>query len=375
MTKTELIVRDMCQPGKASFIVGGQAGSESKGSAAAWLALKSMELAQPFTYVTTNAGAQAGHTSIHKGKRRVSFHMPTAPWIMQDEGYNPIVYLNGGSVIDPEGFEKEIEGYKGDLFVHPNAAIITDECREAENRPNSAQTKIASTRKGVGEAIARKVTRSAQVAKDHPFIRQFVRRIDLNWELRNDARVLVEVPQGVSLSLNHSIFYPHCTSRDCSTTDAASAAGIHPSFCGSSLVVLRSYPIRVGHLIENGETLGESGACFRDQHEISWEDIGVTAERTTVTNRIRRVFTFSIQQLRETFALCRPDVVMLTFCNYIKDPDYFTMIDRAIFAVSKELFLPPPHLIYEYGPTTDDIGEDYHVPTPASTQRALSKSA
>lgn len=365
MTKTELIVRDMLQAGKASFIVGGNWGSESKGSAASWLAKEVAKSWNRYDIVTTNAGAQAGHTSIHKGKRRVSFHMPTAPWIFQDEGLvPPTVYLNAGSIIDPEGFAEEVKGYNGEVFVHPLAAVITDECREEENKAGSAQTKIASTRKGVGAALSRKVARSALTAKDHPLLKDYVRRMDLNYELKvNSSSILVEVPQGVSLSLNHSVFYPHCTSRDCTTGDAAANAGIHPCFVGSTMGVIRTYPIRVGNIVENGETLGQSGACYSDQKEISWEELGVTAEITTVTKRVRRVFTFSVQQLRETFSALRPDVVMLTFVNYIKSQPYLDQIESAIFQVSKELFMPPPRVVYEYGPTSDDILEDYHVNT------------
>src|SRR5579864_1302107 len=168
MSKTELIVRDMCQPGKASLIIGGCFGSESKGSAASWLAYELSKRGQQFDIVSSGAGSQAGHTSIHKGKRRVSFHLPTSPWIFQDEGgFNGIMYLNSGSIITPEVFFEEIKEYKGKVFVHPMAAIVTPECIEAENRADSAQTKIASTRKGVGEALSRKVLRSGMVAKDH----------------------------------------------------------------------------------------------------------------------------------------------------------------------------------------------------------------
>lgn len=360
-TKTDLLIRDMAEPGKASCIIGGQWGSESKGSAAAWLAQEMMKRGCPPAFVTTNAGVQSGHTSIHKDKRRVSFHMPTAPWVMQDEGYLPTVYLNAGSIIDPDVFLEEAKNYEGPIYVHPMAAIITDECREAENRKDSAQTKIASTRKGVGEALARKIARSGKVAKDCPQLADFIRRIDLNWELRNEKSVLVEVPQGVSLSLNHSQFYPYCTSRDITPANALADAGTHPLYVGAVLVVLRTFPIRVGNIVENGETLGQSGAFYPGQKELTWEELGQDREITTVTKRVRRVFTWSTQQLRETFALCRPDTVFLTFCNYLKHQEQLDMIESDIYGVSKELYMPPPRIIYEFGPSTADVGEKYDV--------------
>jgi adenylosuccinate synthase len=374
MTRTDLIVRDMLTPagpheGRTSFIVGGQWGSEAKGSAAAWLAYELAKKGKQYDIVTTNAGAQAGHTSIHKSTRRVSFHLPTAPFIFQDEGgYNGIIYLNAGSVIDVPVLLDELKLLKrtDNVFIHPNAAIITQECKDAEMDAASSNTKIASTRKGVGQAIARKVCRSGLTARDCPELKDFVRRLDLNWYMREGRSVLVEVPQGVSLSLNHSGFYPHTTSRDCTPAQAMSEAGMHPSFYGSCMVVLRTYPIRVGNIVENGEELGQSGACYFDQKETTWEELGQTAEITTVTKRVRRVFTFSAQQILETFIHTRPDCVFLSFCNYVRDPKYLDYIERSIYDASKLLWFPPPRIVYEFGPETTDVSEEYAVPAGTS---------
>lgn len=369
MTKTDLILRDMLTPagphaGRASFIVGGQWGSEAKGSAAAWLAYELAKKDQQYDIVTTNAGAQAGHTSIHNDTRRISFHLPTAPFVFQDEGeYNGIIYLNAGSVVDVPVLMDELKLLKrtDNVFIHPNAAIITQECKDAEMEPSSSNTKIASTRKGVGQAIARKVMRSGLTAKDCPELKGLVRKIDLNWYMREGKTVLVEVPQGVSLSLNHSGFYPHTTSRDCTPAQAMSEAGIHPSFYGACMTVLRTYPIRVGNIVENGVELGQSGAHYYDQREVSWEELGQEAELTTVTKRVRRVFTFSAQQVLETFIHTRPDVVFLSFCNYCKDQEYLDYCERAIMDAAKLLWFPPPRIVYEFGPTTVDVGEEYVV--------------
>lgn len=350
--------------GSASFLVGGQWGSEGKGAAAAWLAYNMAKQGQCYDIVTTDAAAQAGHTSIHKGKKRVVFHLPTVPLIAKDEGLNSFSYVNAGSMIDPEVLEQELKenGLDDQNFaIHPMAAVITEDCKEAERAADSSTTKIASTRKGVGEALARKAMRRGLVARDHPFLKQFVRHMDLNGQLSNGKSVLVEVPQGVSLSLNHSGFYPHTTSRDCTPMSGMSNAGIHPTFYGGTMVVLRTFPIRVGHIVEDGKTLGESGGFYSDQEETSWTELGVEAEITTVTKRVRRVFTFSTKQVRDTFALCRPDVVMLTFANYVKEQKKLDDIVDAINRVAKELWMTPPTIVYEWGPTTVNVGGSYEV--------------
>lgn len=361
------------QKGKASFILGGQFGSEGKGASAALVGMH-----QKFDIYTTNASAQAGHTSIHNGRKRVVFHLPTAPLIAG----SGIIYLNAGCAIDPDVLVRELDehyqaatlkGIDHQFFIHPNAAVITDDCRAAEMREDSAQTRIASTRKGVGEALARKVLRSGQIARDHPFLKQFVRRIDLNSHLLAGKSVLVEVPQGIGLSLNGK-FYPHCTSRDCTVMQAASDAGIHPSFVGKTLLTVRTFPIRVGNIavtrpvpVTTGEYAdpslsveyrrGYSGGCYHDQREITWRELGVEPEITTVTKRVRRVFTFSRLQLYEAMASARPDVIHVTFCDYAT---YDQMVDivRSIVTFAKGLKMAEPEILFQDGPTTADTSTE-----------------
>lgn len=370
--------------GKASFILGGQFGSEGKGAAAAFVAEHLWADNQRFDVITTNAGSQSGHTSIYKdGIKRVVFHLPTASLL--DYGrptLQPITYLNAGAIIDVDVLMRELEEnprVAAMLFIHPNATVITDECKEAEGRSDSAQTKIASTRKGVGEALSRKVLRSGQVARDHTKLKQFVRRIDLTARMNVGQSVLVEVPQGFSLGIDQP-FYPHVTSRNCTVGQAASDAGIHPSFVGDSMLVIRTYPIRVGNIasakdaespmmlkdpppdnplgvIKPSDAWGFSGGAYPAQRELTWEQLGQTPEITTVTKRIRRVFEFSHRQLLESMAAARPSIIFLAFCDYLKPGEEgpYTM---AIEQAARTLDLERPQILYAYGPSTGDVHRD-----------------
>lgn len=339
------MLNNFCNSGKIDFILGGQYGSEGKGAASAWL---TTNLGRRYDIVTTNAGCQSGHTSIVDGKKRVLFHLPTAGVIDP----HAFIYLNAGAVIDPDVLRQEFIEYDVRLsrfYIHPNAAIVTPECREAEGRSDSAQTKIAGTRKGVGEAISRKVLRSAVLARDYEWGRHGyvpnVRELNLNYEMQRGSKVLCEVPQGVSLSLN-SQFYPHVTSRDCTVMQAMSDAGAHPAFMGSTMLVMRTFPIRVGPIGNNN-----SGGCYLVQQETSWEALGVPPETTTVTKRVRRVFTWSHEQLVDAMALCRPQAVYLTFCDYPADVN---ALKWEIVAAARYLNLEPPNVYYQYGPSTND---------------------
>lgn len=354
------MLNNFCKPGKTDFILGGQYGSEGKGAASAWLTttlkkrddgkIRSRHEGLPtYDVVTTNAGTQSGHTSIHNGVKRVLFHFPTAGVLDP----STFIYLNAGAVIDADVLRQEFMDNDINLHrfcIHPNAAIVTPECREAEGRADSAQTRIASTRKGVGEAISRKVLRSAVLAKDYEWGRHgFVPRIsamDLNYTLLTGGSVLCEIPQGLSLSLNSS-FYPYVTSRDCTIMQAMNDAGVHPYFMGSTMLVMRTFPIRVGAVGDNN-----SGGCYPDQRETSWEALGVEPEITTVTKRVRRVFTWSKYQLRDAMNQCRPELVYLTFCDY---PAKVIKIRNDIYEAASVLSVKPPQIMYQSGPATSDV--------------------
>ncbi len=95
--------------------------------------------------------------------------------------------------------------------------------------------------------------------------------------------VVIEGTQGYSLGL-HAGWYPFCTSSDCRVVDFLAMAGVCP--VGVEIepwVVLRTFPIRVA---------GNSGPMME---ELTWEMLEkssggyIKAERTTVTQRIRRV--------------------------------------------------------------------------------------
>jgi adenylosuccinate synthase len=364
------------KPGKASLVLDGQWGSTGKGAAVAFTATHLARRNDMFDIVTTNNGPNSGHTSVHDGEKRVLFHLPTAS-MFPVNGVQPLTYLNAGAVIDPDILIEELKQYPHVLrnfAIHPNAALITQSCKDAEMREDSAQTKIASTRKGVGEAIARKVLRSGLVASElekyNSGLQRYIRRIDLIEAMLRGLSVLVEVPQGHSLSLDGP-FYPHTTSRNCTVMQAMSDAGIHPNFYYASMLVIRTFPIRVGNIVRDSfnpnhevefAQLGYSGGHFPDQEEVTWEALGVTPEITTVTKRVRRVFTFSEQQVAEAIAQTRPSVIFLSFCDYVPRREIVRFMVQRIKELSKKHGLRNlyPEILTQWGPTTADVirGED-----------------
>jgi adenylosuccinate synthase len=331
---------------------------------AAWLADQS-QLDKGVVVHTTNAAPNAGHTtewsypatdvSDERVYKLVLYHLPTGG-VWRDE----LCYINAGAVVDIGVLAKELQHvhhvmeFPPNVLVHPSAVILQPEDRDDERGPNSAMHSISSTQKGVGAAIARKVRRTADLmnkfrtyAIDTP-IR--LERLDLNRHLAAGRALSIEVPQGMSLGLNHGGFYPYCTSREVSIAQAMSDAGVHPRHLGPVALTMRTFPIRVGSL--PGST---SGGHYHDQREIDWTELPVSEpEITTVTKRPRRVFTWSREQYRDALRKAHPSVVFLNFVNYFKSAREFDS-HMADMESDHDLTGIRPQIVYGLGPRVSDI--------------------
>lgn len=347
-----VVLRDQgwfSHPG-AYVLVDGQFGSTGKGALAVILAMAG---AGKINVVTTNAGPNSGHIGYRRspiGHVKVKTQqIPVSVPVLQSLGYDPICYLNGGAVIDPAILEAEIAEFnirRLQMLVHPTAAVIEDIDRATEAGGDVA--KVASTGKGVGAAIARKVLRTDNTA-NRLLSRDNLQVKPIEWDWDHDV-VFVETAQGFSLGLNEHRFHPFTTSRECTVGQVISDARIPPQMVRKVILSLRTYPIRVGNT-----SAGESGGCYEDQHEISWESIGQTPEKTTVTGRIRRLFTWSRIQFREAVAANRPDVLFLNFLNYLSEDEQGPFKAQIMEDYYRVMGRRPEALLMGYGPYPDDV--------------------
>lgn len=332
---------------KASVLIDGQWGSTGKGLLAAYLARQECNEVR---IATTNASSNAGHTTVMEdGHTFITFHLPTFAVIQP----GCVAYLNAGSIIDPSLLEAEMRKLNfpaNRLFIHPNATVITDEDKQYEGRADSSNTFISSTQKGVGTALARKIRREAKTAKDHDFLKKFIREIDLN-----NHTCVVEVPQGFDLSLDHGMGYPYTTSRNITVGHALADAGIHPSRLGKTVMSIRTHPIRVGNIVDaDGREMGHSGPHYDDQVEQTWDEIKQAPERTTVTKRVRRVFSFSQIQYRKALKALRPDMVFVNFLNYLPTAEAQQYFMYALSETEMEVGVIPQK-IFGCGPRIDQV--------------------
>lgn len=326
----------------AYVLVDGQYGSTGKGLVAGMLAEMFHE---DVAYVTTNAGPNSGHTSYFGDEKIVLCQLPTFGVIARKMGSEPTMTMNAGAIIEPQRLDAEVEQYVRDsfgLFVHPTAAVVRSGDKESEA---TLVNSVGSTGKGTGAALAAKVLRDPQaVYGGNEGMGQCLGGMPLG--IAEDATVFVEVSQGFSLSLNAGGMYPFCTSRDCTVGQALSDANIHPSYLRQTMMVIRTFPIRVA---------GNSGPCFPDQEELTWDQLGQEAEITTVTKKIRRVFTFSMAQFRAAVVTNRPDHLFLNFMNYLEKDRQEAFIQDVVENYTRVMNRPPLTVMLGYGPKSSDV--------------------
>lgn len=301
--------RDLLRPG-VNIIIDGQWGSTGKGKLAAYLAGRST-----VTLATSDLQANAGHTVVLSGKKYVTRHLPCS--FVNREAR---IFLSAACTIDLPVLLAEIEalesfGVQNRLRIHPRACVIEPRHAGEEKRDNNY---MASTMKGVGAAAAEKMRRlrTASLAGNCVKLarRGWIGEVDVVDECQRGGTVLAETAQGFDLSLNHGHLFPYVTSRDVTTGATLSNLAVAPTFLRRVWGSLRAYPIRVG----NTEG-GWSGPHHQDQHETNWQLLGVPPEITTVTGRVRRVFSWSEEQFYRFVRACGPTDLFLNFANYI-DP-------------------------------------------------------
>lgn len=267
--------------GRLLVVVGGQFGSEAKGRVAGELALQQEE--PPF--VIRTGGPNAGHCVHALGRYWKFRQLPTAAVTRPKS----LLGIAAGSEVDPALLRSEIDQVeevmgKGTLtrrlFVDPQSTILWPKYGETESKLVEG---IGSTGSGVGAARADRIMRNADVWGYSGDLAGWTDTDVAEMAelfLKKNRTVILEGGQGYGLGL-HAGYYPYCSSGDFTAVDVLSAARISPwspvvtKF--SVWVVMRVYPIRVG---------GPSGPLHR---ETSWEELGLPEERTTVTNKVRRV--------------------------------------------------------------------------------------
>lgn len=319
---------------KVDLVVDLQFGSTGKGLICGYLG----ETGDYDTCITANM-PNAGHTYINADGTRYMFKvLPSSavgPSIKQ-------ILIGPGAVFDLERLKEEMTHLRTDqtLRIHPCAMVLTPDHRKKEENLDH----IGSTRQGSAAAVIDKMWRSGKastakaVLKDTKYAQYLASHAEWRIRLESSSGILAEGSQGYSLGINTQ-FYPYTTSRDCSPAAFLSNMGIPIPMLDMVIGTCRTLPIRVG---------GTSGDCYPDQEELSWEELQLQPEYTTVTNRERRIFTYSKMQIEEACWHCAPDLVFLNFANYV-EKHYVENIVAHIDQISTVRWVG-------FGPSYHDVG-------------------
>lgn len=272
---------------KLQVVVDGQYGSTGKGAVCAYLARR--EHNPHGLSAVRVAGPNAGHTAVDdSGHRWPLRQIPVAAVVNP----NAHLYIAAGSEIDIPVLLKEVRALEDGghqirerLLIDPMATIIEARHHHTEATDGLVE-RIGSTGKGIGAARADRIMRQAKLVRDTDLSDGFNigdTVTQLQKDLDHGVNVQIEGTQGYGLGLHHPN-YPQVTSSNCRAIDFIAMAGINPwdAYVDDTEVwlVYRPYPIRVAG--NSGPMLGET----------TWEALGLEQERTTVTQKIRRVGTW-----------------------------------------------------------------------------------
>lgn len=324
--------------------------------------------------VCTAWGPNAGHT-FRNGEFQMVSRMLASSAVAPSVKH---ILLGPGSVIDLTILQQEIldrgrrhlEGKH--LIIHPQAVILKDLDAVMEH----SLLRIGSTMKGTAEAATRKIRREPDATAAGRFGEVYgalapaifeagmsisISSYFYDQSIDGSRKLMVEGAQGFSLGL-HTDFYPHTTGRDVSTAQMFADCRLPWPGRGDPwprvhvIGVARTYPIRVANRVDGrGMQVGSSGGCYSDQEEITWKELGRSAELTTVTKLPRRIFTFSKKQIREAARICRPTQIALTFCDYLPQG-----VDHYRFAEEVSLAACAPVRIMSQGPDIADVARWMH---------------
>lgn len=332
-----------------TIVVGGQYGSEGKGKV---VSLYCTSLSRP--WVVRCGGPNSGHTTHVNGEEVILRQVPAG--VSNPEA---TLLLAAGCAVDADVLLREVEMLnlpRERIIVDPRIVLIQETDRSEESK---ASIEIGSTASGTGAALIRRMTRSheVQLAQDCANLQKRVRietvapLLHLRLDLGDD--VVIEGTQGFGLSLLHGPNYPYLTARDVTAAAFASEVGLSPRQIDEIIMVIRTFPIRVG---------GRSGPIGE---ELTWEAIQEMSgaprplpEYTSVTKRLRRVAHFDIKAVEMACTYNRPTALAIMGLDRLDYRNYGTT-DFSKLTSSAQAFVG--HVEDRTGVTVTLVGTGFDV--------------
>lgn len=282
-----------------SILVGGQWGDEGKGKIVSYLCLKDRY------DITARAGVgpNAGHTVTHHGKK---YGLRLVPSGFLTDGTR--LLIGAGVLISTEVVLKEIRelGIENRIGIDRRCGVIESEHIERDKGSSYLKNKIGSTGSGCGPANMDRANRTLKLAEDFAELKRYITDVpkEINDAVKSGKKVLVECSQGFGLSLFYGT-YPYVTSKDTNAAQACVDVGVGPREIDDVILVLKSYPSRVGE-----------GPFPTQMSDSEAERLGI-AEYGTVTGRKRRAGTFDFEMAKYAAMINSASQIALTCVDYI----------------------------------------------------------
>lgn len=302
-------------------------GSSGKGKISAALADR-----YGVPHVSSSNFPNAGHTVRLPDRDPLVFKSLPAAAAVHGRHHDITCWISGNSGVTERLVEEWAMCGRPKLYMNERVAVVREWHQQDERERLRG---IASTMQGSAAALIHKMWRTGPIDPQDFWDgvellsgRQFRDQIN---DVVSSTCCLHEVSQGALLSINHGSHYPQCTFRDAFPQAAFQDLCVPPQRVGEIYGVVRSYPIRVGNVVEDDGTIaGYSGDFAPGAEELTWRQVGERAgmpddeiaalaerERTTVTKRIRRVATMPWADLYSVIRCSGATALILTFAEYI----------------------------------------------------------
>ncbi|MBQ4179039.1 MAG: adenylosuccinate synthase, partial [Elusimicrobia bacterium] len=312
-------------------VLGTQWGDEGKGKVVHYLA------AEADYIVRYQGGNNAGHTLIYENKPFVLHLIPSGILFPKK-----VCMITNGVVVDPKALKEEIDVLKkkkipvdGRFFVSERAHVILPYHKLIDGmlESDTTQTKIGTTKKGIGPCYTDKVRRvgirvidyidkevflelldqnlkekenmlkrvcdikklKKEILKDHAVLSKFLKKyvadtsVMIADAIAKKKKVLFESAQGTMLDLDYGT-YPFVTSSNPTSGGASTGVGMGPSNVDAVLGVVKAYTTRVGEGPFPTELFDKTGEFLREKGQ----EFGAT------TGRPRRCGWFDAVVLRHS---------------------------------------------------------------------------
>ena len=312
-------------------MLGTQWGDEGKGKVVHYLA------AEADYIVRYQGGNNAGHTLIYENKPFVLHLIPSGILFPKK-----VCMITNGVVVDPKALKEEIDVLKkkkipvdGRFFVSERAHVILPYHKLIDGmlESDTTQTKIGTTKKGIGPCYTDKVRRvgirvidyidkevflelldqnlkekenmlkrvcdikklKKEILKDHAVLSKFLKKyvadtsVMIADAIAKKKKVLFESAQGTMLDLDYGT-YAFVTASNLIAGGASTGVGMGPSNVDAVLGVVKAYTTRVGEGPFPTELFDKTGEFLREKGQ----EFGAT------TGRPRRCGWFDAVVLRHS---------------------------------------------------------------------------